>query len=470
MVLGEATAAPGQSQVALPMSVAITDGQLITMLAWDITYDPAIIDWEAVVVDPAVTAMGKEAHAFEMSPGLVRLVLYGLDRQAFTSGALAECRLRVLPQAAAGSTMVGLNAAIAASGNGGELPLSTTDGRVWVEAPASSDTTPPALALTSPADNAQFTMGEALLVAGTATDNDAISGVTVNGTAVTLQAGGSFSQTLSSLAAGAHTITVVATDAGGNTAQAVRAVTIAAPPAPPSAALTVPAALMTNRSSEWMVRGTELTYWNANVWVEQQVDFGTGGSWGLALSAMNQNNGALGLPVGYTFNLTVAIDGAYKGTLKVPGSTTVFQQGALNVTAPAGVRTVRFTWTNDYWRSNLYDANIRIKEASFVPGGIPMPPATMPSVTILSPANGSTVTGSTQTLQFQVSNFTLGQSSGHLHVQVDNGATWHVYSSTPLYLKNLKPGAHRVKMTLVDLNHNAVNGTNTPITTTFTVQ
>lgn len=472
MVLGEATAAPGQSQVALPVSVAITEGQLITMLAWDVTYDPAVVDWEALVVDPAVAALGKQLQAYEVSPGLVRLILYGLDRQAFTSGALAECRLRVLPNAAAGSTVVGLNQATAANGNGGELPLGTADGRVWVEVPQNpADTTPPVLTLTSPADNAPFASGASVTVAGTATDNKTLATVTVNGTLVTLQADGSFSHALTGLAAGPHTIAVIATDASGNAAQAVRTVTIQEPPAPPSGALTVPAALMTNRSSQWVVKDTDLTYWNANVWVEQRVDFGAGGTWGLGLSAMNQNNGLLGLPGGYTFNLTVAIDGVTKGTLKVPGSTTVFQQGALNVTAPAGVHTVRFTWTNDYWQANLYDANIRVKDVAFVPGGIAIsPPSGTPTVTILAPADGSTVTGSTQTLQFQVSNFPLGMTTGHLHIQVDKGSTWHVYSATPLALKNLKLGTHQVKITIVDTNHNAVSGTNTPVTTTFTVQ
>lgn len=474
LVLGEATAAPGQSQVALPVSVAITSGQLITMLAWDVTYDPAIVDWEELVVDPAVAALGKQVHAYELSPGLVRLVLYGLDRQAFTSGALAECRLRVLPQALAGSTLVGVSAATAANGNGGDLPLGTADGRVWVEVstptPPPADTTPPVLTLTSPADNAQLAFGAAVTVAGTATDNDALAAVTVKGAAVSLQPDGSFSQALTELGAGAHTIAVVATDTSGNAVTLTRTVTIAQPPAPPSGALTVPAALMTNRSSPWLVKGTDLTYWSANVWVEQQVDFGAGGVWGLGLSAMNQNNGGLGLPGGYTFNLTVAIDGAYKGTLKVPGSTTAFQQGALNLTAPAGVHTVRFTWTNDYWLANLYDANLRLKEASFVPGGIAMPPAAMPSVTIVSPAQGSTVSTSTQTLKFEVSNFALGLTKGHLHIQVDNGATWHVYSTTPLLLSNLRSGPHQVKITLVDTSHNAINGTTTPVTTTFTVQ
>jgi hypothetical protein len=473
MVLGEAQASPGQLQVPLPVSVAITSGQLITMFAWEMSYDPAVLAWDSVVLDPIVAALGKQIQTYETAPGQVRLVIYGLDRQAFTSGPLAQCLLRVLPSAAAGSSLVGLAVASAANGNGGELPLATADGRIWVEGQnAPLDTTPPVLTLTSPADQAQFVVGTTVTVAGTATDEGGLNGVKVNGTSVILAADGSFSHALSNLPAGPNTITVEASDNAGNVVTLTRFITMPAPPTPPSGALVIPAASTTARSTQWLIRNSsELTYWNAGVWLEQRVDFGAGGSWQLGLLAMN-NPGLLGLPAGYAFNLAVAIDGVSKGALQVPGSTTAFQIGTKILTMPAGVHTVRFTWTNDYWLSGFYDANIRIKEVAFTPpSAAPAPtPANGPVVTILSPVDGSTVTGSTQTLRFSVENLTLKVNSTHLHVVVDNGSTWHVYSTSPLYLKNLSPGQHRVTITAVDGSHAVLSGTNTPVTTMFTVQ
>jgi hypothetical protein len=136
----------------------------------------------------------------------------------------------------------------------------------------------------------------------------------------------------------------------------------------PAGTITIPASGTSTRSTGWLTtNSTELWYWNANQWLEYSVDFGAGGSRTISATAINHNSAGLGLPAGYTFNLTVLIDGVNKGTLKVPGSTTLYKTGSLVVTAPAGVHTVRFTWTNDVWTAGLYDSNIQVKEVSIAP-------------------------------------------------------------------------------------------------------
>lgn len=127
-------------------------------------------------------------------------------------------------------------------------------------------------------------------------------------------------------------------------------------------------AAASNRSSGWSVRGTELQAYNTPVWAEYLVDFGAGGSWTVGVTATNRNNpSAPNLPSGYAFNLTVAVDGVSKGNLQVPGSTTTYQTGALPITVPAGVHTVRLTWTNDVWSAGNFDSNLQIQSVSFAP-------------------------------------------------------------------------------------------------------
>jgi len=86
------------------------------------------------------------------------------------------------------------------------------------------DTTPPALSLSTLAD-ASVTNNATLNVAGAATDAGGIATVSVNGSAVTLDAGGHFSYALT-LAAGANTVTVVATDNAGNQSTDTRTITL----------------------------------------------------------------------------------------------------------------------------------------------------------------------------------------------------------------------------------------------------
>ncbi len=155
---------------------------------------------------------------------------------------------------------------------------------------------------------------------------------------------------------------------------------------PLQAATTIPAANTSARSTSWKTAGTELYTWNGNQWVEYRVDFGAGGNWILAMTATNQNSTtAPGLPAGYAFKLTVAVDGSSKGTLQVSGSTTTYQTGTLAVSAPGGVHTVRLTWTNDVYQVNVYDANLRMKDLTFTP---PAPPTQSVATPTLTPAGG----------------------------------------------------------------------------------
>ena len=86
------------------------------------------------------------------------------------------------------------------------------------------DTQDPALTLSTLHDGA-YTNNATLNIAGMATDNTAVQGVTINGTAVTVNADGSFSQAIT-LVSGPNTITTIATDTAGNTTKDVRTITL----------------------------------------------------------------------------------------------------------------------------------------------------------------------------------------------------------------------------------------------------
>lgn len=88
------------------------------------------------------------------------------------------------------------------------------------------DTVPPTLSITTPANATTYTNVSSLTVVGVT--NDATSSpvtATVNGTAVTVDASGNFSKTLT-LTTGSNTITVIATDAAGKTSTVTRTVVL----------------------------------------------------------------------------------------------------------------------------------------------------------------------------------------------------------------------------------------------------
>ncbi|NOZ79671.1 MAG: hypothetical protein GXP48_10930, partial [Acidobacteria bacterium] len=79
------------------------------------------------------------------------------------------------------------------------------------------DTTPPVVSVTAPTDG-QLTAASSIAVTGTANDEH-LASVTVNGSAAAL-AGSSFQASIPLTSDGSHQLTVVATDAAGNTAHA----------------------------------------------------------------------------------------------------------------------------------------------------------------------------------------------------------------------------------------------------------
>jgi len=102
----------------------------------------------------------------------------------------------------------------------GEVSVNTNS--FTVSAPVPSDTTPPALTVSTLANGATTT-NATLNVSGTVSDAGGIASVTVNGAAVTVTSG-AFSTALT-LVSGANTITTIASDNAGNKTTDTRTIT-----------------------------------------------------------------------------------------------------------------------------------------------------------------------------------------------------------------------------------------------------
>jgi RHS repeat-associated protein len=107
------------------------------------------------------------------------------------------------------------------------------------------DTIPPAMSITSPVDG-MITSASSVQVSGTASDASPVT-VTINGSAVTVDASGSFTGTVT-LTEGLNTITIIARDAAGNQTTVTRKVTKDS--IPPTMIVTTPKdSTITNQTS-----------------------------------------------------------------------------------------------------------------------------------------------------------------------------------------------------------------------------
>ena len=84
-----------------------------------------------------------------------------------------------------------------------------------------------------------------------------------------------------------------------------------------------------------------------------------------------------------------------------------------------------------------------------------------PSISIVSPENGSTIFTSQVTVEFAVGNFSVGSAGdgvdGHVHYQLDGGNAVMHYSTDPISLTDLGEGNHEFLIWLVDNSHGALD-------------
>lgn len=139
IALGETTATPGQSQVTLPLSLAVGSGEQISAFSVDVYFDTSAVSWQSVTLEPGISALGKQVQTNVLAPGHVRMIIYGMDQQVFSGGLLGQCVVQISGSAPVGSTMLNLQSGLGTTPTGSESVMSLSDGRVWIESPAPGD-------------------------------------------------------------------------------------------------------------------------------------------------------------------------------------------------------------------------------------------------------------------------------------------------------------------------------------------
>ena len=278
-----------------------------------------------------------------------------------------------------------------------------------------SDTTPPTVTLTSPANGA--TVAGSVAIAASA--SDAGSGVSrvefrVDGMLLATDSASPYSTTwsASSASAGAHTIQATAVDGAGNSASASIQANIAAPPdtTSPSVALTSPAA------------GGTVT-----------------GSVVLAATASDAGSGVS------------RVEFRVDGTLVASDASSPYSATWNSSSAGVGAHTVQVTAFDVAGNSASTSVSVNVPA--------PPPPAdtTPPSVSITSPTSGATVTGATA-LAATASD--AGSGVARIEFRVDGvlvGSDANSPYSSSWDASSVASGAHTIRATAIDVAGNSTS-------------
>lgn len=423
VALGEASAIPGQAQVALPLSVAIPAGEQVSALAVDIQFDTALTTWGSVVLEPGAAALGKQVAANVLAPGRVRLVLYGVDRQALSSGVVGNCLVSVPASAGIGTAVFTLQGALGADPDGRELTLTAVDGRLWID--GAPDTQAPRIS------------------------NVDVSGVTATGATITWQTD---EPTRSTIALGTTTAYELFSLAGETDASLAHQAVITGLTPAQLLHFTIEATdaagnrTQTNDQtfSTLALPDTTAPTLSVNSPVESAV-FALGDL--VAVSGVALDN--------RQSTLTVKVNGA-AATLGADGRFTKALSGLA-----AGTQLITVQATDAAGNRVEVRRSITVEAVS-----------DLPWVKILKPTVGSTVTGPSVTLEVAVGNVEIRGGTGytHMHIRLDSGVIWHVANIKPFVIANVKRGTHTLSVMLADnATHTRVPGSELQ-RVTFTVQ
>jgi hypothetical protein len=139
ITVGTASGLPG-AIVTVPVTFA-AGATPVSTLQFDLMFPPSIL-YGSTATGAAATAASKTASANPIAGG-VRILIFGLNTNAISSGTIATIQFTISGSAPAGNTPISIAGIVASDPNAAAVATNGTAGYIQVQAPA--DTTPPAI-------------------------------------------------------------------------------------------------------------------------------------------------------------------------------------------------------------------------------------------------------------------------------------------------------------------------------------
>jgi len=130
--VGAQNAAPGQSRVRLPVTLALGPGEKVGGLQFDLVFDANALELQEVATGPAAKAASKDVFSSPLSSGRVRVLIAGLNQNTIADGVVADAFFEVASRARAGSLPVAVKSVVLSDPFGNAVPAKRADGAITV--------------------------------------------------------------------------------------------------------------------------------------------------------------------------------------------------------------------------------------------------------------------------------------------------------------------------------------------------
>jgi len=117
-------------QALVPIHLKVEKGESPTCASLDLQYNPNLITFQKIQIEKNLIQQGKIIQAQEIRPGLVRILIYGLNENSLSSGNIAIAYFQHQNILLAGTTSLKINQAIGVTGKANKLPVQTKAARL----------------------------------------------------------------------------------------------------------------------------------------------------------------------------------------------------------------------------------------------------------------------------------------------------------------------------------------------------
>ncbi len=132
MTVGQSDGHPGETAVSVPLTLNSSPGDIVAALQTDAKYDPNALTVTSISSGPSATAANKTVSFSTQTPGIVRLIVAGLNQNAISDGVVAIMVFDIAQGASTGVQTIQLAGALAADPTGSAVPIETTPGSITI--------------------------------------------------------------------------------------------------------------------------------------------------------------------------------------------------------------------------------------------------------------------------------------------------------------------------------------------------
>jgi len=121
---------PGQTEVALPVSLDSAAGEEVCAAQFDLLFNSSVLTMQGVTAGSAATAAGKQLSSSTISPGRIRVIVAGLNQNVIGDGVIATVRFAVVSGTPGGIQPVTLSGVLLSDPDGVAVPSSGVSGGI----------------------------------------------------------------------------------------------------------------------------------------------------------------------------------------------------------------------------------------------------------------------------------------------------------------------------------------------------